>query len=159
MLPRRSAATGARFAASRAAMPAAQRTAIWQRITDWALDRKLVGSDAVANFYERVENTRAGPAVRRSLVMRPGVDDDDVTRVSPEWVSWLRGTRAAAPTAEESAALAHGRVAVQQKAAELAAEERRRKDRARVLSQTTAPADALGQTPPAAGAAQEWTPP
>lgn len=120
------------------------------RLKDYVLGRVEVGKDEVARYF--VQQSGAGWP-RRMFELHD--DDRDFTDVSPEWLAWLRGTRAEPPTADESARLAEQRAAVQRNAAERARAEAVRRDRAQVLNNGAAPdgpADVLG------AGAQSWTP-
>jgi NADH:ubiquinone oxidoreductase subunit len=142
------------------------RRTLFAAATDWLLKRRLVGADAVARFYEVAPEDGDARGGRPRRILVPHDADADVTQIAPEWVSWLRGTRSEPPTAQEVQQLAQARADTQRKAAELAQEERRRRERARVVAQT-APAHALGHVEPNNGsegrggafAPHGWTPP
>ena len=135
---------------------------------DWLLSRRPIGEEpGVATFYEAEEKTRDGSTlVRRTFELHAA--EAEHTDISPEWLSWLRGTRAVPPSSSESAAIAAQRAQTQHNAAELARSEVLRRERARVLKPDAAagPADALGeQAAPAevrgsggSYAPQSWTP-
>lgn len=103
----------------------------WARALDWALDRTCVGSDAQGRkYYERIEERpRDGRVLRRTFT---GDAEGDLPA---EWLSWLRSTRLQPPSPEETLLLAQKRSEVRGRVAELAAEEARRKERARVLGE------------------------
>ena len=129
---------------------AAAAFSVVSRLKNFVLGRVEVGQDEVARYFVQ-QNGAAQP--RRMFELHNS--ERDFTDVSPEWLAWLRGTRAEPPTAEESGRLAEQRVAVQRNAAERARAEALRRDRARVLNTNTAPdgpADALG------AGVQSWTP-
>ena len=118
-------------------------------LKDWLLSRRPVGKDSVATFYESKDGGPNG--VRRTFELHDG--EAEPTDISPEWLSWLRGTRAAPPTAEEAAHIARQREQVQLNAAARARAEVLRRERASVLSRDAAagPADALGEADGSAG--------
>jgi NADH:ubiquinone oxidoreductase subunit len=139
-----------RNAALHSAAPRARAFSVVSRLKNFVLGRVGVGKDEVAHYF--VQQSGAGPP-RRVFELHKA--DADFTDVSPEWLAWLRGTRAEPPTAEESARLAEQRATVQRNAAERARAEALRRDRARVLkadAATDGPADALG------AGVQSWTP-
>ena len=131
---------------------------------DWLLSRRSVGEEAgFATFYETAERARDGSTlVRRTFELHS--PDAEHTDISPEWLSWLRGTRAAPPSSAESAAIAQQRAQTQHAAAELARSEVLRRERARVLKPdaSAGPAEALGGEHAGGGggsfAPQSWTP-
>jgi len=120
----------------------------WGRVKSFVLGRTEVGKDEHAVYY--VQQSGTGP--RRVFEMHKA--DADFTDVSPEWLAWLRGTRAEPPTAEESTRLSEQRAFLQRNAAERSRAEALRRDRARVLKSDAreGPADALGGEP------HSWTP-
>ena len=119
------------------------------RLKNYVLGRTEVGSDETARYFVM----QSGTGLRRVFELHK--PETDFTDVSPEWLAWLRGTRAEPPTAEESARLAQQRESVKRNAAESMRAEALRRDRARVLNteaRPDGPADALGAGP------QSWVP-
>ena len=134
----------------RAAQQQRRAFSVVGRLKNFVLGRVEVGSDETARYF--VQKSGTGP--RRVFELHN--PDADFTAVSPEWLAWLRGTRAEPPTAEESARLAQQRAAVAERAAERARAEALRRDRARVLNSEApdGPADALGAEPQQSGGPQ-----
>ena len=140
-----------RGAALHSAAPHSRAFSVVSRLKNFVLGRVDVGKDEVARYFVQ-QSGGAGPPRRMFELHKAGADFTDV---SPEWLAWLRGTRAEPPTAGESARLAEQRAAVQRNAAERARAEALRRDRARVLKSDAAaegPADALG------AGVHSWTP-
>ncbi len=110
----------------------AQRCAFWSRAVDWALGRTFVGQDADGRkYYEsEEERPRDGRVVRRTFT-----GDADTRELPVEWLAWLRHTRPHPPTPEESRQLEEARTQLKARVTELAAEEAKRRERARVLGQ------------------------
>ena len=116
---------------------------------DWLLSRTVVGRDAIATYYETPYEVRPG-GVRRTF--EPHSTDSD-EQLTPEWLSWLHGTRALPPTADETARIAEQRAQVQHNAAERARAEVLRRERARALKHDVSE-PVVGSVEP-----QAWTPP
>ena len=133
----------------RAAQQQRRAFSVAGRLKNFVLGRTEVGSDEAARYY--VQKSGTGP--RRVFELKN--QDADFTDVSPEWLAWLRGTRAEPPTAEESALLSQQRETRKQNAAERARAETLRRDRARVLKSDGPDgpaAEALGAEP------ESWVP-
>mmetsp|Transcript_4366 Transcript_4366/g.5852 ORF Transcript_4366/g.5852 Transcript_4366/m.5852 type:complete len:181 (+) Transcript_4366:69-611(+) len=108
----------------------------------------LVGVDRAGNkFYKREEINHKGEEVERRF-MKPPVhvdpEDFDLMGIGVEWHSWLGKNRDDPPTPEESAELERQRESVREKVAILAAEEAKRKVRARALKPQDAATPDLG---------------
>ena len=152
-------AAGLRASAAQCSRARLFASASWK---DWLLSRRPVGEEAgFATFYETSEKARDGSTlVRRTFELHDA--DAEHTDISPEWLSWLRGTRAAPPSSAESAAIAQQRAQTQHAAAELARGEVLHRERARVLKPdaSAGPAEALGNAGGGGGsyAPQSWTP-
>ena len=133
----------------RAARQQGRAFSLATRVKDFVLGRTEVGRDEAARYF--LQKSGTGP--RRVFELHKA--EADFTDVSPEWLAWLRGTRAEPPTAEESSRLAQQREKVKHNAAERARAEALRRDRARVLKSEVpdGPADSLG-----ADNAQSWAP-